>query len=87
MRIRLLGAAEALLAKSSCEVPDGLRTGEIVRALAAEDHGLRGQLMTDDGGFRRSSRVIIDGVPVTDYDAVIPVGATVVVAPTLSCDG
>ena len=87
MKVKLLGAAEALLAEDTYEVPDGSRSADILRMLASEDEGLRRQLITEEGGFRRSSRVLLDGIPVTDYNSVVPADATIVVAPTLSCDG
>jgi hypothetical protein len=87
MEIQLRGGAEAFLGRGRLELSDATSAVDIVRHIAAMDQELHRLLLREDGTPRQSARVLIDGRPAESLSAPIPVGATVTVNPTMSCDG
>ena len=87
MEIQLRGGAEAILGRGQLELAEARSAVDIVRQIAMMDEELHRQLLREDGTPRRSARVLIDGHPAESLSDPIPVGATVTVSPTMSCDG
>ena len=89
LTVQLRGSAEALLARNAIELDaaEHRTVRSVLNAVAERHPGLARQLLREDGTPRRYPKFLIDGRPVTSYDAEIPKGAAVSVVPALPCDG
>jgi hypothetical protein len=88
VNVGLRGYPEAILAADSATVDIATSTtaGEIIRSVAAGSPQLREGLLRPDGVPRQSTKVIVDGVPVT-HSTRFQAGQSVVILAVLPCDG
>ena len=88
LTVGLRGYPEAILATAAAtlDVSTPATAGEVVRSLAQGSPQLRDTLLRPDGVPRHSSKVIVDGTPVT-HSARVHAGQSVVVLAALPCDG
>ncbi|MEP0706989.1 MAG: hypothetical protein ABJL17_04435 [Parvibaculum sp.] len=86
--IQIRGAAEALLLTDSIEVSvSKLTPSEIIKAVASQNPLLERQIIRSDGTPRLSTKILIDGQPPNSLEAEIEKTASVILSPSMPCDG
>jgi len=86
--VQLRGAAEALLLTEAVEVSvTKLTPKEILKAVAAQNPLLERQIIRGDGSPRLSTKILVNGQPPRSLDEEIPAGPSIIMSPSMPCDG
>jgi hypothetical protein len=88
LTVHLRGYPEAVLAADtiSLDLPPVATAGAVARSLSGHSERLAAALLREDGSPRQTTKVLINGLPVS-HDVSISSRDTVTLLASLPCDG